>query len=249
MNKLSAYLWGYKNYTAGVKSIETFRKFYPESDVFVRIDTDGDLENYKTELIPYNVDISLQTKKIGYPGKFLPSGHDVGRDYWPYENLHTWLKSIYDCCKITDSKYIIILEEDVFLLKPISIIEKEFGVAIVTNRNSFPYRIIKFIQDLNGNTNTIGYGACGGAIINTQLFIKGFDIAINHLRTEFDDISKRTHLVGWSDIMLQVIIMCARGDVIVNEQLVEPWMQEQGWINSHWKNYEIVNYLKDINQL
>ena len=44
---ISAYLWGYKNYEAGSKSIDTFRKFYPNNDVFIRIDTDGDFENYK----------------------------------------------------------------------------------------------------------------------------------------------------------------------------------------------------------
>ena len=139
----------------------------------------------------------------------------------------------------------IILEEDVFLLKPISIIEKDFGVAIVENKNQFPYRIIKFIQDLEGNTNTIGYGACGGAIINTEVFIKGFDIAIPYLEKEFNDIATHTHLVGWSDMMLQVIIMCGGGEVVINEQLVEPWMVEQGWIDKDWKEFEIVNYLKD----
>ena len=85
----------------------------------------------------------------------------------------------------------IILEEDVFLMKPISIIENDFGVAIVKNRNYFPHRIIKFIEDLKGNTNTIGYGACGGAIINAEIFIKGFDTAITYLEQEFDNIYQK----------------------------------------------------------
>ena len=58
-NLISGYLWGYKNYEAGIKSIETFKKFYPQSDVFVKIDTDGDLENYTQGLTSYNIDISL----------------------------------------------------------------------------------------------------------------------------------------------------------------------------------------------
>jgi len=246
---LSAYLWGYKNYEAGAKSVETFNKFYPNSDIFVRIDTDGDLENYKLALSDYNIDIKLHEYKLGYPGKFLPSGHDAGRNFWPYKNLYTWLKSIYDCCEQTKSKYMIILEEDVFLLKQISIIENEFGVAIVRNRNSFPDVITDFIKQFDGNTKNFGYGACGGAIINTKTFIKGFDLVIEVLETQFDDISKHTRLVGWSDMMLQVIIMSGGGDVVINNQLIEPWMQSKGWINDSWKNYEIVNYLKDITQL
>lgn len=247
--ELSAYLWGYKNYLAGSKSVETFRNFYPDSDVFVRIDTDGDMENYKSSLENFNVNIDFQKSKLGYPGKFAPSGHDAGREHWPYKNLYTWLKSIYDCCKQTQSKYMIILEEDVFVLKNISIIKKDFGVAIVRNRNSFPTVMYKFIETFNGNSTPTGYGACGGAIINTEIFIKGFDMVMDTLEKQFDELASHTKLVGWSDLMLQVVIMCAGGSVIVNEQMAEPWMQEQGWIKDSWKNYEIVNYLKNISEL
>ena len=65
-NNISAYLWGYKDYKAGQKSVETFRKFYPNSDVFVRIDTDGDMENYKSSLETFNVDIDFQKSKLGF---------------------------------------------------------------------------------------------------------------------------------------------------------------------------------------
>jgi hypothetical protein len=242
---ISAYLWGYKNYEAGVKSIQTFKHFYPTSDVFVRIDIDGDLENYKSCLSELNINIASQESKLGYPGKFSPSGHDAGREHWPYKNLYTWLKSIYDCCKTTDSKYMIILEEDVFILKPISIIESEFGVAIVRNKNYFPERIIEFIKEVGGNIETAGYGACGGAIINVQDFIKGFDLAMPLLEDQFEDIASYTKFVGWSDMMLQVIVMCGSGSVAINWQLIEPWMEEQRWILDSWVNYEIVNYLKD----
>lgn len=249
MKQIAAYLWGYKNYEAGSKSIETFRRFYPDNDVFIRVDTDGDLENYKESTNQFNVNIDYQKNKIGYPGKFESSGHDAGRMHWPYENLHTFLTSIYDCCKQTDSKYMVILEEDVFLLKPISIIDTEFGIAIVPNKNGFPNKILQFIKNLNGNILTQGYGACGGTIINTNDFIKGYDIVMEPLKVEFDDISKHTHLIGWSDMMIQVIIMCANGSVVVNHQLVEPWFKEKGWIQDNWKNYELVNYLKDITLL
>ena len=175
--------------------------------------------------------------------------HDVGRDHWPYENLHTWLTSIYDCCKLTDSKYMVILEEDVFLMKRINIIDTEFGIAIVRNRNKFPRELRQFIQSVEGNSESQGYGGCGGAIINTQDFIKGYDIAMNPLKEQFDEIAKKTKLVGWSDIMIQVVIMCGKGKVVVNPQLIEPWMESENWISDSWKNYEMVNYLKDISLL
>ena len=240
-NKLSAYLWGYTNYQAGSKSVETFRKFYKDEDVFIRVDTDGDIKNYTESTDTLSVDIQLQKKKVGYPGMFRE--HDAGRDHWPYENLHTWLTSIYDCCKLTHSKYMVILEEDVFLMKPISIIDTEFGIAIVRNRNHFPIELRGFIESREGNPQSDGYGGCGGAIINTQAFIKGYDIAMKPLKKQFDGLATRTKLVGWSDMMLQVIVMCGKGKVVVNQELIEPWMED------NWKDYEMVNYLKDITQL
>ena len=45
-NKLSAYLWGYQNIEAGEKSIETFKNFYPDSDLFLTVDVGGDIVGY-----------------------------------------------------------------------------------------------------------------------------------------------------------------------------------------------------------
>jgi len=72
---------------------------------------------------------------------------------------------------------------------------------------------------------------------------------MNPLEEQFDDIANKTKLVGWSDMMIQVIIMCGKGKVVVNPQLIEPWMESQNWISDSWKNYEMVNYLKDISLL
>lgn len=64
-----------------------------------------------------------------------------------------------------------------------------------------------------------------------------------------DDISRYTKLVGWSDLMIQVMVMCSGASVVINNQLVEPWMVKKKWIGDDWKNYEMVNYLKDITLL
>lgn len=244
MSLLSGYLWGYKNYQAGDKSFETFRKFYPNGELYLKVDLGGDESNYKSVAEKYNANYSVNPINVGKCGDW-DGVYSVGRECWPLENTLVWLEGIYSACKKTKSKYMIILEEDVFLMKPISIIEQDFGIAIVKNTNQFPNRITKFISELNGNILTDGYGGCGGAIIDTKDFIKGYEIGIHKLKEEFDEIKTHSKLIGWSDMILQVIIMIGGGSVVVNDQLVEPWMEEQGWIPDSWKNYEMVNYLKD----
>ena len=248
MSIVSAYLWGYKDYQAGDKSFETFKKFYPDGELYLKVDLGGDEENYKKVAEKHNADYSVNPINVGKCGDWADI-YKLGRECWPKENAFVWIKGIYEACKKTSSKYMVILEEDVFLLKELSILNKEFGIAIVKNRNEFPPIISGFIDSVGGNSKTIGYGGCGGAIINVSNFIKGYEISNKKLDEDWNDIRRFTKLIGWSDMLLQVISMCGGGSVIVNEQLVEPWMQEQGWIPDSWKNYEMVNYLKDINEL
>ena len=248
MSIVSGYLWGYKDYQAGDKSFETFKKFYPNGELYLKVDLGGDEENYKKVAEKHNADYSVNPINVGKCGDWADI-YKLGRECWPKENAFVWIKGIYEACKKTSSKYMVILEEDVFLLKKLSILNEEFGIAIVKNRNQFPPIISGFIDSVGGNSKTTGYGGCGGAIINVSNFIKGYEISNKKLDEDWDDIRRFTKLIGWSDMLLQVISMCGGGSVVVNEQLVEPWMQEQGWIPDSWKNYEIVNYLKNVNEL
>jgi hypothetical protein len=43
MNKLvSGYLWAWTNWKAGSKSVSTLKRYYPDSDIFINVDFDGD---------------------------------------------------------------------------------------------------------------------------------------------------------------------------------------------------------------
>lgn len=248
-NLISAYLWGFRNIEAGNKTFQKFRELYPESDLFCRIDIDGDIKNYKSISDRWGAKFSVNRIKVGYCGDFGSSKHFIGRDGWPKENVFEWLTGIYDACTQTSAKYMIILEEDVFILKPISILNEEFGAAIVRNDNRIPPVIMQFIHEVGGNTNVMKYGCCGGCIINVNDFIKGWELSKDKLWEEYDNIFLHTKLIGWADCILQVVIQCADGKVIINKQLVEPWMLNKRWIDMHWKNFEIVNYLKNIDEI
>jgi hypothetical protein len=244
-NIISGYLWGYEKIEAGNKSLATFRKFYPNSDLFCRVDIGGNIEGYKKISESWEAQFSINKVKVGYCGNFSPSNYEIGRDHWPKENAFEWLNGIYSACLKTTSKYMIILEEDVFLLKPISILDNEFGAAIVRSNNLMPQPIMEFINLFEGNVVDNKYGCCGGCIINVKDFIKGWEICKDSLWQYYDLIAQYTKLIGWSDCILQVVIQCSGSKIIINPELVEPWMVEQGWIDKDWKEFEIINYLKD----
>lgn len=248
-NLLSGYLWGYKNWQAADIVFKKFRQFYPNSDLFCKVDFEGDYENYENICKKWNVIISKNEFQVGYCGNFTSSNYSIGRDHWPKQNAFHWLDNIYYACINTNSKYMIILEEDVFILKNISILNHNFDAAIVRNNNIMHGRLLNFISSFNGNVEDNLYGCCGGVIINVKKLIYSWELCREKLWEEFDDIAKYTKTIGWSDCILQVIIQSGGGRSVFNMGLVEPWMQEQGWINDDWHNYEVVNYLKDMEEI
>ena len=55
---------------------------------------------------------------------------DIGYDYWSKEKALEWLRGVYAACKKTDSKYMMLFEEDDFVLENISILDTDFSMAI-----------------------------------------------------------------------------------------------------------------------
>ena len=88
MNKwLNAYLWGYKDWEAADHSFRKFREFYPDGDIYIKVDDNGDFENYKKVAEKYNAECSKNPFQIGYPGNF--------KDYNIEENVGQWIMHFY----------------------------------------------------------------------------------------------------------------------------------------------------------
>jgi hypothetical protein len=256
MNKwLNAYLWGYKNWEAADHSFRKFREFYPDGDIYIKVDDNGDFENYKKIAEKYNAECSKNPFQIGYPGNF--KDYNIGREYWPMDNALLWCDNIYWVCKKSDSKFMIILEEDSFIIKPISIIKgNEFGIAgFEYNTNVIPNVLLNMIEQVGGNTNIPigkwgkGYGAGGGFIIDCQKWCSSWEKFRPILELNYDMIANQSKLIGWSDCLAQLVIMAGGYEVVQNTQMVQVWYGERPDLfpnYTDWKNCEIVDYLKDI---
>jgi len=255
-NWLNAYLWGYKNWEAADHAFRKFKEFYPEGDIFIKVDDGGDFENYKKVAEKWNADISKNPFQIGYPGNHQQ--HNVGRDCWPKDNAFLWCDNIYWTCKKSDSKFLIVLEEDSFILKPISIIKQcEFGIAgFEYNTNVIPQYLMDIVNQLGGNTDIPlnifgrkGYGAGGGFIIDCDKWCKSWEKFRPVLELNYDMISSYEKLIGWSDCLAQLTIMVGGYEVLQNPNHVQAWYHERPDLYpnyTHWRDYEIADYVKDI---
>lgn len=259
MKLLNAYLWGYKNWEAAHHSFRKFREFYPDGDIFIIVDEGGDYENYQKVAKDWNAQISKNPFQIGYPGNHKQ--HSIGRSCWPQDNALLWCDNIYETCKKSDSKFLIVLEEDTFIQKPITIIENnEFGISVFEyNTNILPNTLLDVVRQLDGNLDipknifgNVGYGAGGGFILDCEKWIKSWEKFRPILEINYEKISSVEKLIGWSDCLAQLTIMVGGYEVVQNPQMIQTWYGERPDLYptyTHWSNYEIIDYLKDIEEI
>jgi hypothetical protein len=257
MKLLNAYLWGYKNWVASDHSLRKFKEFYPDGDIFIKVDGNGDIQNYKLIAEKWGAECSQNPFQLGYPGNHQQ--HNVGRECWPKECTILWLNNLYETCRKSNSKFLIVLEEDTFILKPISILNQEFGIAVFEyNTNVIPPVLLDMVNQVGGNTNIPigkwgkGFGAGGGFIVDCQKWINSWEYFRPILELNYDMLVQHSKLIGWSDCVAQLVIMCGGFEVAMNTQMVQTWYGERPDLYpnyTHWKNYEIVDYLKDIEEI
>ena len=153
---ISGYWWAWREVEAGKKSMQTLRKFYPDSDLFINVDYEGDVDGYTKVGEELNATVTRNKFQLGYCGNF--GDRNIGYEHWTKEKAVEWLTGVYNACKKTDSKYMMLFEEDDFVLKNISILDTEFSMAIhptapspVRMRpNNVPSKFLEYSKSING---------------------------------------------------------------------------------------------------
>ena len=247
---ISGYLWAWRNTERGKKSVETLRKFYPDSDIFINVDFEGDIDTYKQISKEIDATFTVNNFQLGYCGNF--GQVDVGYLCWSKESTFEWVRGIYEACLKTDSKYFMLLEEDDFVLKPISILDTKFSMAIhPTNpapngnyrANAIPQYFKNFISNNGGNPVSPGYASGGGVIFNRLEFIKSWETKKDIIWENYDDLKNYNKIIGWADYILQFVMQLGGYEIIQNHQLCEEWEIP------NWNEFEIVTGLKDIEKI
>ena len=231
MSKLiSGYWWAWRETKAGKKSMQTLRKFYPDADLFINVDYEGDVEGYTKVGKELGATVTRNNFQLGYCGNF--GDRDIGYEHWTKEKAVEWLRGVYEACKKTDSKYMMLFEEDDFILKPISILNEEFSMAIhptapsPTGRmraNAIPYQFKQYAEAVGGIGDSPGYASGGGTIFNRVQFIDSYERALDLYTKHFDEFCKTSKIYGWQDFLFQYIMQLAGYKIIQNPKLCELW--------------------------
>jgi len=243
---ISAYLWAWRNYESGHRSLKKLRQFYPDAGIFINVDYEGDIENYKRISDEMGGTFSRNNFQVGYCGDCLAAV--VGRECWPKENAFEWIRGLYEACLKADTEYMLILEEDDFILKPLTILEYDFAMAIhptapspagVYRPNYLPPEFMEYSKRLGGIDYAPGYGAGGGCIFKPRYFVKAWEKCKDVLWEDYDKLVPINKIMGWQDFIVQFVMMIGGYEIVQNPYEAQPWEI------SNWKDYEIVCGLKD----
>ena len=107
-----------------------------------------------------------------------------------------------------------LFEEDDFVLKPISILNEEFSMAIhptapspVRMRpNAIPTQFKQYAESVGGVGDSPGYASGGGTIFNRTQFIDSYERALDLYTKNFDEFCKISKIYGWQDFLFQYVM-------------------------------------------
>lgn len=203
--KLAAYLQLYKNDGKGDLILSFFRKIYPDAYVYVVSDNGDDF----TEIC----------KKHGciYEHSLYNTG--VKNHGFTKQDALIWLKRFYNCCLNSRSDYVLYLEDDVLIRKHIDIDAVIAGVMV---GNYIPASAVDYLENkFNIKFAHRQYGACGGTIYKTQIFLDNYTKFVRFIEDELENLQNFDINAGSLDKMMVILYNMIGETFVQNPELIE----------------------------
>ena len=212
---IGAFYQCYKRPKAFLEVITSFRKIYPKSKIIIVSDNGND---YSKIARKFDLDYSSNSERSSN-GKQLSFNN---RD-----QMIKWLTRLYDSITKISEGYVIILEDDVYVYKPVS--DLYFDLNGINPYEQIGGKVTKFLKTRNTtipeNTKDFYFGGCGGAIIKRDFFVNNFK------PDEFEKISKEleSYIEGrysnayFSDYWLTLFILYYGGSIGQYDGFCEKW--------------------------
>lgn len=218
----------YNRYIATEKIIQNFRKFYPiETLIFIN---DNGLPELET--------IANQNGAVYMP---YDENLTTGNDCDDIEVMIKWIERFFAGLEHITEEYIIILEDDVCILKPVSL-NLKYEMNGFNPKALLPENITTYLKQFNNkiNQDRIHYGGCGGCILKTQFFKDMSKLNWKEELYKYAEMTKRPakNIQSWyfNDTCLSFLCWRYGGVVGVNEEWNELYTPDDNELQSHIKN-------------
>jgi hypothetical protein len=184
--------------------LESVRRFYPDSPIVVSCDNGHDFTD-----VCRSVGAVYQHNKValGYPTNFG----------WDKARIIEWLDRMYKGVSLLHTDFFMMLEDDIILLKRITI-DKDWEVAgqVLMYENQVPRFNEAFMEILRSFSGVrpggTWYSTGGGSIFKTRTFVDNFMRVRCFLMSNFDHIQQNVYkTIGWMDCMMTIFyLLCGK---------------------------------------
>ena len=202
---LGAYYQCYKNPASFIRAIKSFKKYYPASSIVVI--NDGGY-NYKEFCINNNIHYTYIEKD---------TESTVGLVFNTYSQCINFLKNLWNSFELINEDYILLLEDDVRVLKKHTY-DFKYSINGCNYNESLPSCAIEILKN-KGYKGPFFYGGCGGTVINKNFFKS---ISFNKVEDLLKSISSYKEMYA-SDLLLSFIALYYDGSIGQYEEFAEIW--------------------------
>jgi hypothetical protein len=183
--------------------------------------------------------------------KFDSIGPPISPQGWNLDKSLQFLNRFYMACQMADTSHIIMMEDDVLLLKPITIDpDWEHACADTKIGNVIPEPVHDLIEQHCGKRPTFKqYGAGGGSIFAVKTFLDHYDTNVQWFKKHFDEIQSYYPTIGYLDCFMNVYYFLAGKDYSVNYRRTDthnhkPGFDYESFISKLPEEIEILNNYK-----
>jgi hypothetical protein len=203
MNNFSIYYQVYNNIELTSKVLTTFRKIYPNVHIRLLCDSGIDYSSLSKEMNCEYIHSNYHMGLWGWNHKDVLTGkHCYG---WNKEEGLEHIQRWYKFAKSVDSKYMLMMEDDIYITKPISIVDLDFSFTEVKPGNQLNDDIKTICSRFNINHTVNRYGCCGGHFINRELYIECVDKSIKFIENNYNKMLNSDFHLGWPDTLNNLI--------------------------------------------
>lgn len=203
MPNFSVYYQVYNNIELTKRVLTAFREIYPNVHVRLLCDAGIDHSFLAKDMNCEYIHSDYHMGLWGWYHKDVVSGkHCYG---WNKEEGLEHINRWYNFAKSIDSKYILMMEDDIYVTKPISIIGSEFPFTEVKPGNQLNDTLKSVCSRFNSNHTLDRYGCCGGNFINRELYIECVGRCIEFVQTNYDEMFNSDLHFGWPDTLNNLI--------------------------------------------
>jgi len=219
MNDFSVYYQVYNNIEWTTKVLTQFRKIYPNIHIRLLSDKGADHSELSTQMNCEYIYSNYHMGLWGYNHKdVISKKHCYG---WNKEESIEYINRWYDFAKSIKTKYILMMEDDIYITKKISIIDTDFSFTQLKPGHQLNTDLKNICLKFNHNHTVDKYGCCAGNFINREIYIECIDKCFDFIKDNYDELYLYDTRLGWADTLNNLIFNLNGYDGIENTDYFE----------------------------